>query len=75
MTSSTIERREVTSSNIEAVSYDPLMNNLTVHFKNGTEYEYVGVPKDVFDGFAEAPSAGRYFQTSVKPYYDFLRLK
>lgn len=71
----TIERREVVSSNIAAFAYDSLMSNLLVEFKNGSVYEYVNVPREVFETATSAESAGRYFQSSIKPHYDFLRLK
>jgi len=65
---------KVNSSNIEEVSYDPLMSNLTVKFLNGSKYEFVSVPKQEYENIVTAPSVGRYFQANIKGKYDFLKL-
>jgi hypothetical protein len=56
----------VQSSSLDAVGYEDAASTLGARFKNGTEYEYYGVPEAVFAGILSAPSAGRYFDQYVK---------
>ena len=62
------------SSTLSCAVYDSLMDNLIVEFKNGSTYEFVGVPKSLFDDLCSAESAGRFFAANVKSKYDFLKL-
>lgn len=57
------------SSFLAGCSYDEIKKVLTVMFTNGKEYEYAGVPKEVYDGFTSAPSAGTYFSSEIKGKY------
>lgn len=63
------------SSIIDRFSYDPLMQTLTVRFKNGLDYTYVDVAQDVFESFKAAPSAGKFFMSNVKNKYQFISNK
>lgn len=56
----------VRSSSLDAVGYDSATSTLGARFKNGTEYEYVGVPESVYAGILSASSAGGYFDRVVK---------
>ncbi|HZL36821.1 MAG TPA: KTSC domain-containing protein [Tepidisphaeraceae bacterium] len=56
----------VDSSTLDAVAYDEASSTLGVRFKNGREYEYLGVPESIYRGFFTASSAGGYFDTNVK---------
>lgn len=56
----------VSSSNLSAIAYDAETSTLGVRFLNGSEYQYHGVPKDVYDGFFTASSVGRYYDQNVK---------
>lgn len=58
-----------TSSCIEAALYDTDTKTLSITYPSGTTYDYEGVPKDVFDEFEAAPSAGRYLNAVIKPTY------
>jgi hypothetical protein len=56
------------SSNIVRVSHDG-QATLRVSFKNGTEYDYTGVPESVFEEMRQAPSAGSFLARVIKPKY------
>jgi hypothetical protein len=56
----------IKSSTLTAVAYDETSSTLGVRFKNGSEYEYFGVPENVYRGILAAPSAGTYFDTNIK---------
>lgn len=51
----------IDSSTLDAIAYDEGSSTLGVRFKNGSEYEYSGVPESVYRGLLAALSAGQYF--------------
>jgi hypothetical protein len=55
----------VDSSLLDAVAYDETTSTLRVQFKNGTQYEYSGVPIAVYHGLLRATSSGVYFNAHV----------
>jgi hypothetical protein len=59
------------SGNLTAISYDDETQQLTCVFHHGGTYVYSGVPPQVADGFASAPSAGQYLNQFVKPLYQY----
>ena len=61
-----MEYLSVTSSNLAAIAYDENGQILGVRFQRSGEYHYHGVPREVFEGFAAAPSMGSYFDQNVK---------
>ena len=50
----------VFSSTIYAIAYFDETEVLLVRFNNGKTGKYEGVPQDVYDGFLNAPSKGKY---------------
>lgn len=61
------------SSNLLQVAYDDESKTLEVAFTNGEIYVYIHVPKETFDGFKSAGSAGSYFHRHVKNRYAYAR--
>jgi hypothetical protein len=55
----------VDSSLLDAVAYDEESSTLRVRFKNGTQYEYSGVPISVYQKLLRATSSGIYFNAHV----------
>lgn len=62
------------SSNIDRAAYDSLVENLTILFRSGNAYTYVGVPRRRFKELKEAKSAGRYFASKIRNNYDFMKV-
>lgn len=54
----------VTSSNVKAIGYDD--GALFVEFHGSGTYRYDKVPRQVFDDFLAAESAGRFFAANVR---------
>lgn len=48
------------SSNVKAVTHNPLTNVLTVHFLSGGIYDYAGVSKVQHAALMKAPSRGTW---------------
>lgn len=54
----------VTSSNVKAIGYDN--GALFVEFHGSGTYRYDKVPRELFDEFLAAESAGRFFAANVR---------
>lgn len=68
-----VQMHEVDSTSIEAIGYDDDARELHVQLK-GRRYVYADVPRDVYDGFLDADSAGKYFHAQVRPVYQHREL-
>ncbi len=69
-----MERTPVSSSNIQAIGYDPNSSTLEIEFNNETLYQYQGVPQSEFDAFMNADSKGRYFNSNIRDRYPTQKL-
>jgi len=79
MSDERFDMRPVDSSHIEVVGWRETeitdVGILRVEFSNGALYDYFDVPRGVFMGILEAPSAGRYLNDWVKPMYQALKVE
>jgi len=61
----------VDSSNVEAIGYEPDVQELYVRFlKSGETYVYYGVEEWIFQEMMQADSKGIYLNTNVKNRYE-----
>ena len=67
--------KDVNSSMLRRVRYDPQSKFLDVVFRTGEKYRYKGVPADEYDGLMEAQSHGKYMQTRIIDRYEVERLE
>lgn len=58
-----------TSSNIARLHYDAETAVLKIEFRSGKTYSYEDIPYDIFNAFVSAPSAGKFFNTTIKGVY------
>lgn len=65
---------DVVSSNIKAIGFDELKNELTVEFNSGSKYVYESVPVSIYETFLEAESKGKYFHRNVRNVYSYSRV-
>ena len=65
----------VVSSNIEAVGYNDINEELIVQFIGGAQYLYKGVKKATYDSFAIAPSVGKFFHANIKSKFENVKIK
>lgn len=63
----------VDSTNLKAVRYHPGNEQLDVKFHNDAVYEYIGVQQGLFEALLDAESKGRYFNTSIKPFFGYVK--
>ena len=60
-----MERIPVSSSNIASLGYDAATQTLQVEFLSGSIYQCFDVPTNVFEGFKNTGSKGRYLATQI----------
>ncbi len=66
-----MHRRAVESSVLAEVGYDQKRRLLEVKLVSGAVYQYLDVPAREFMALLAAESSGRYYNTSIKPNYDY----
>jgi hypothetical protein len=54
------------SSAIASADYNPATKDLDITFVQGGTYTFYGVPRDVFVGLINAPSAGGYYNARIR---------
>ena len=64
----------INSTNIKSASYNTETKVLTVHFNNGSIYEYQDFPWDLFTKFRASDSQGKFLNEKVKGKYTFNKL-
>lgn len=64
-------QKAVDSSAIASIEYTQILD---VKFKSGTSYRYFGIPEDVYFGFRDSDSKGKFFQQNIKNRYTFERM-
>jgi hypothetical protein len=60
-----IERTEVTSSNIRSLGYRLSSFLLQVEFKDGSIYNYYGVPESIYNEFLKSTSKGKFLNNNI----------
>jgi hypothetical protein len=66
--------KNVNSSMLRRVRYDPQNRFLDVVFRTGEKYRYQDVPPDEYDRLMRAQSHGKYMQMHIIDEYDVVRL-
>lgn len=62
------------STAVAAIAYEPERRLLDVTFTSGHVYRYFAVPRDVYDRFRSAESAGHFLHEEVLGRFRFERL-
>jgi len=65
---------EVQSSNIVRTQYDTTSKKMIAEFKNGSRYEYVDVPHEIYTKFRMAQSQGNFFNTNISKVHKYTKL-
>ena len=56
----------INSTALAAAFYDDTRAILQVEFRDGTVYQYMGVPKETYQDLCEAESKGLYFNRQIR---------
>lgn len=68
------ERLSIDSEAIKGIAFDERKQILEVEFSEGARYHYLNVPREVFEQFGKAESAGTFFNERVKKEFVHVRL-
>lgn len=61
--------KDVYSSNVSTVSYDPESKELIITWSKGKRSIYSGVPEELAEQLANAPSVGSMLNAEIKNYF------
>jgi hypothetical protein len=64
-----LRKTRVKSSVIAAVAYNPRTKVLEVEFHAGRTYDYLAVPRRIYESLLTADSIGKYFNETIRPNY------
>ena len=64
-------RTRVESSNIATVGYDEEQQIMEIVFRDGRVYHFLEVPHERVLSLLRAESKGRFFNSEIKPAYDY----
>ncbi len=67
-----IKRIPVSSSNIASIGYDAENKIMEIEFHHGDVFQYVDVPKKVYDELINSNSIGSYYFHNIKAHYKYL---
>lgn len=59
------------STVVRSFTYDEALHRLRIFFLSGKVYDYLQVPKTVYEQMKDAFSKGSFFNEQVKPFYEF----
>ena len=69
-----MQRQSVTSSNLKSVGYDSGSGILEIEFKDGSIYQYSGVPESIYKGLMAASSHGTYHHQNIVDRYSYKKI-
>lgn len=75
ITSCGIEMTAVQSSMMTAIGYDAQQKTLRIRFIQDADYDYSGVPPEIYQGFLSAESKGKYYHRYIKGKYPNKRVR
>jgi hypothetical protein len=64
-----IRRKRVSSAAVRSVGYDGPRGVLQVELTNGSVYDYLNVPREIYEALMNAASKGEYYNREVKASY------
>lgn len=68
-----MDRLAVESSAMLSIGYDDGSETLELEFKGGV-YQYLNVPRSIYEQLVEAPSKGSFFNVYIRPTYPAVRI-
>lgn len=69
-----MDMRDVKSTNIKSVGYDPKERTLAVAFSDGSLYHYHNIERNKFEDLAEAKSVGSFLHEHIKGVYKHTKM-
>ena len=70
-----MERKSVSSSNLNSVGYNEGEQILEIEFNSGGVYQYFNVPAEKYQSLMSASSHGKYFAAFIKNVYRYKKIR
>jgi len=70
-----MERKNVISSNIKSIGFDPEDKILEIEFHDGGIYQYFDVPQTIYNDLITAKSHGSFFHKHIKNNYRWKKIR
>lgn len=70
-----MDMQDIESSNLQSVGHDPETDTLHIRFKDGSLYEYTGVPAEIHEELMNSGSPGKYVAETLKGKYEHTKLE
>ncbi|ANS43259.1 KTSC domain-containing protein [Serratia inhibens] len=64
-----MQRQPVSSSRMISIGYDENAQILEIQFRDAGTYQYIGVPKRIYQDFVVVVSKGRFYDGVIKGKY------
>lgn len=65
----------ISSDHIDGARYNSMDRQMTIRFKNGSQYVAHEVSPQDYQAFMDAPSQGAHYHAVIKPNYHIERVK
>ncbi len=63
------------SEEITSAGYDPETMVMEIEFSNGTTYQYLEVPVEIFEALTSSVNPGKFFAQSIKNKFKFFQIQ
>ncbi len=64
-----INREQVDSTAVREIGYGSISHTLEIQFQDGKIYQYLNVPREIYDELNAAESKGQYFNANIRNNY------
>jgi hypothetical protein len=70
-----MRRKKTESSNLASFGYLVRSKTLEIRFNNGSVYQYMDVPRDVYEELQASESKGKFFHSHIRNSYAYKKTK
>jgi hypothetical protein len=70
-----MNREYIGSEDVSSAGYDPETMVMEIEFHNGTVFQYLEVPAEIFEGLISSVNPGKFFAQSIKNKFKFFQIQ
>ena len=67
-------RKNISSSDISSIGFEPQSQTLEIEFKSGGIFQYFEVSENIYNTLVNSISIGKYFNQYIKGQYNYKKL-
>jgi hypothetical protein len=69
-----MQRQYIDSPEITSAGYDVETSVMEIAFTNGTVFQYLDVPAEIYEGLMRSATPGKFFAQSIKNKFKFFQI-